>query len=201
MADEIFNSNIEPAPSRGKQIAQFIIEMIIIVVVMLGVRYFLIQPFYVKGASMEPNFYDHEYLVINEISYKFSNPQRGDVVVFKYPKDTKQFFIKRVIGLPGEHIKIENNKVYIIDASGQATELGESYLPSGTTTDLPLRGYSDIVLSQNEYFVLGDNRSESLDSRIFGTVSRDFIVGKTWIRAWPLNRITVFTTPQYLLAK
>jgi len=201
MAQDVFDNNIEPTPSKGKQVAQFIIEMVIIVAIMLAVRYFVVKPFYVKGASMEPNFYDHQYLVIDEITYRVSTPQRGDVIVFKYPVDPKQYFIKRVIGLPGEHIKIENSKVNIIDSSGKASELPESYLPAGTVTDLPLRGYSDITLGQNEYFVLGDNRGESLDSRIFGPVNKDFIVGRAWIRAWPLNQITVFSTPKYLLAK
>src|SRR4030042_4602587 len=100
-----------------KTVGEFVIEIIKVVIISLAiiipVRYFLIQPFYVKGASMEPNFHDHEYLIINEISYRFSEPQRGDIVVFRYPKDPSQYFIKRIIGLPGEKIKIKDNKVYI----------------------------------------------------------------------------------------
>ncbi|MBI5254729.1 signal peptidase I, partial [Candidatus Falkowbacteria bacterium] len=90
----------------GKKILENVWDMVKVVCISLAiiipVRYFLIQPFYVKGASMEPNFFDHEYLIINEIGYRFDAPQRGDIVVFKYPKDQSQYFIKRIVGLPGE---------------------------------------------------------------------------------------------------
>ena len=141
---------------------------------------------------MEPNFYDHQYLIIDEISYRFNEPQRGEVIVFKYPKDPKQFFIKRVIGLPGEKIKLQNNGIYI-----NGTLLNESYLPADIETVLPLRGYGDVTLGPDEYFLLGDNRSQSLDSRIFGPVKRELIIGRTWIRGWPFNQVTVFNTPEY----
>ena len=182
--------------SRWQAITEFIWEMvrvaIISLIIILPVRYFLIQPFYVKGASMEPNFYDHEYLIIDEISYRFDVPNRGDIAVFKYPKDTKQYFIKRVIGLPGDKVKIQDNTVYI-----NGNKLDESYLPPGTETILPLRGYGDVTLTDDEYFLLGDNRGQSLDSRIFGPVKKDLIVGRTWIRGWPFSRVTVFSTPEY----
>lgn len=181
---------------KWQAISEFFWEMVRVAVISLAiilpVRYFLIQPFYVKGASMEPNFYDHEYLIIDEISYRFNEPERGDIVVFKYPKDPKQYFIKRVIGKPGEKIKIENSGVYV-----NGTKLAETYLPAGTETVLPLRGYGEVALGEDEYFLLGDNRTQSLDSRIFGPVKREYIVGRTWIRGWPFNRITVFNTPQY----
>lgn len=176
--------------------SEFIWEMVRVAVISLAiiipVRYFLIQPFYVKGASMEPNFYDHEYLIIDEISYRFNQPQRGDIVVFKYPKDPKQFFIKRVVGLPGERVKIEDNKIYI-----DGTILTEAYLDSEAETVLALRGYGDVVLGSDEYFLLGDNRSQSLDSRSFGPVKREYIIGRTWLRGWPFNRVTFFSAPEY----
>ncbi len=179
-----------------QKISEFIWEMVRVAIISLAiiipVRYFLIQPFYVKGASMEPNFYDHEYLIIDEISYRFNQPKRGDIVVFRYPKDPKQFFIKRIIGLPGERIKIENNKVYI-----NGTILNEAYLEPGTETVLALKGYGDVILGSDEYFLLGDNRSQSLDSRIFGPVKREYIIGKTWLRGWPFNRVTFFSSPEY----
>src|SRR3989339_2004483 len=99
--------------------AIFVLEVVQIVIIsaaiIIPIRYFLIQPFYVKGASMEPNFYDHEYLIIDEISYRFHEPQRGDIVVFRYPDDPSQFFIKRLIGLPSEIIKINDGKITIIN--------------------------------------------------------------------------------------
>lgn len=181
---------------RWQAFSEFFWEMvrvaIISLIIILPVRYFLIQPFYVKGASMEPNFYDHEYLVIDEISYRFNQPQRGDIVVFKYPKDIKQYFIKRVIGLPGEKVRVADGGIYI-----NGNKINEAYLSSETETVLPLRGYGDVTLAPDEYFLLGDNRTQSLDSRIFGPVKRDFIIGRTWIRGWPFSRVTVFNTPEY----
>ena len=186
--------------SRTRRFLEFIWEMtkitLISLIIILPIRYFLIQPFYVKGASMEPNFYDHEYLIIDEISYRFSEPKRGDIVVFKYPRDPRQFFIKRIIGLPGETLKIENGLVYI--TAGEVTNvLSEEYLQSNTETRLPISGYSETILKNDEYFLLGDNRDQSLDSRIFGPVKRDFIIGRTWLRGWPFNRLTLFNTPKY----
>jgi len=179
-----------------QKVSEFVWEMIRVAIISLAIiipiRYFLIQPFYVKGASMEPNFHDHEYLIVDEISYRFNEPQRGDIVVFKYPNDPRQFFIKRIIGLPGERVKIDNNKVYI-----NGTILNESYLSPNTETSLALRGYGDVTLGSDEYFLLGDNRSQSLDSRSFGPVKRQYIIGKTWLRGWPFNRVTIFSTPEY----
>jgi signal peptidase I len=187
--------------SRFQKAGEFVWEMFKVVVIclmiILPVRYFLIQPFYVKGASMEPNFYDNEYLIIDEITYRFSEPNRGDIVVFKYPNNPKQYFIKRVVGLPGERVKIENSQVYIGKDSDGMEPLREDYLPGDIETNLPLRGYSNVVLEENEYFLLGDNRDQSLDSRVFGPVDRGFIIGRTWLRGWPISRLTVFNTPDY----
>ncbi|TSC56644.1 MAG: signal peptidase I [Parcubacteria group bacterium Gr01-1014_18] len=163
--------------------------VMISLLIIVPVRYFLIQPFYVKGASMEPNFFDNEYLVVDEISYRFSEPQRGDIVVLKYPRDIRQYFIKRIIGLPGERVRVADGFVYI-----NGLQLGESaYLDKSVLTHK-----EDIwVLKDDEYFVLGDNRIASLDSRDFGPIRRSHIVGKTWIRGWPLHKLTVFETPEY----
>lgn len=197
MDDLISSGGLGPEKKpKWQAISEFFWEMvrvaIISLVIILPVRYFLIQPFYVKGASMEPNFYDHEYLIIDEVSYRFNEPKRGDIVVFKYPKDPKQYFIKRVIGLPGEKIKIEDNRIFV-----NGTKIDETYLPETIETVLPLRGYGDITLASDEYFLLGDNRTQSLDSRIFGPVKREFLIGRTWIRGWPFNRVTVFENPKY----
>ncbi len=182
-----------------KSALSFVLEITKIVIISLAiiipVRYFLIQPFYVKGASMEPTFLDHEYLIIDEISYRFKDPQRGDVIVFRYPNDKRQYFIKRVIGLPGERIEIKGNKVYIYNEQWSEGEaINESaYLDSNVKTP----GNQSFDLSDNEYFILGDNRVSSLDSRRFGPVKEDLIVGKVWFRGWPLDRIDVFGASQY----
>ncbi len=179
--------------SKLKYVAEFMMELIRIVVISLviiiPVRYFLIQPFYVKGASMEPNFFDNEYLVIDEVSYRFKEPQRGDIVVFRYPRDTKQFFIKRIIGLPGEKVEVKNGMVYIDGIHLDET----SYLDEFVKTTK-----EDVwILKSDEFFVMGDNRYASLDSRDFGPIKRHFIIGKTWIRGWPVDKITIFETPIY----
>lgn len=178
----------------------FLFELVKIVVISLviiiPIRYFLIQPFYVKGASMEPNFYDHEYLIIDEITYRFQPMKRGDIIVFRYPRNPQEYFIKRVIGLPGDKVQIKDGKVYIYnekDPNGIA--LDEPYLAPGTGT------YSlseDIVtLGNDEIFVLGDNRNSSKDSRSFGPVNKSFITGRVLLRGWPFDRIHYFQAPTY----
>ncbi len=170
--------------------SEFFKVVILSLAIILPVRYFLIQPFYVKGASMEPNFFDHEYLVIDEISYRFREAQRGDTIVFRYPRDPHQFFIKRIIGLPGEKVDIRGGNVYIDEVLLDESE----YLPKGTVTHID----ASVSLSDDEFFVLGDNRDFSLDSRRFGPVKKDLTVGKTWIRGWPFGRISVISTPDYV---
>lgn len=176
----------------------FLLELVKIAVlagVTIGlVRYFLFKPFYVKGASMEPNFYEHEYLIIDEISFRLREPHRGEVVVFKYPEDPKEYFLKRIIGLPGERVKIVEGRVVIYNAEHpEGLEIDESYLPK----DLKTEGEKIITLGSDEFFVLGDNRPNSHDSRRFGPVDRSLIVGRAWFRGWPLNRMQTFDTPVY----
>lgn len=166
----------------------FVMAMVIII----PVRYFLVQPFFVRGASMEPNFEDGEYLVIDQLSYQWGIPQRGQVIVFRYPNNPSQYFIKRVIGLPGERVQITNGQVVVYNSSHpQGAVLDEnSYLSSSVRTG----GQTDIQLTDQEYFVLGDNRAASSDSRSWGTLPKHNIIGRTWIRAWPLPRLKVFST-------
>jgi len=170
--------------------------VVISLVIIIPIRYFLIQPFYVKGASMEPNFYDHEYLIIDEITYRFNEPQRGDIVVFRYPRNPQEYFIKRMIGLPGESVLIKDGAVTIFNkANPDGLSLDESYLPEGLKT----YGSSEekVELGADEYFVLGDNRNSSKDSRSFGPVNRSFITGRVLLRGWPFNRATIFEAPAY----
>ncbi len=179
---------------------RFFLELIQVVAISLAiiipVRYFLIQPFYVKGASMEPNFFDHEYLIIDEISYRFAEPERGDILVFHYPEDPKNYFIKRLIGLPGETVEVANGQVKIYnDEYPNGIVLDEGIYLSDRYTAQTRRD----TLKADEYFVLGDNRASSLDSRYFGPISEDVVVGKVWIRGWPLDRWKIFNTPEYNL--
>ena len=177
-------------------LAELIRVVVISLAIILPIRYFLVQPFYVKGASMEPNFYDHEYLIIDEVSYRFRYPARGEIVVFRYPRDPSQFFIKRVVGLPGEKVQVTQGVVRISNTvHPNGVILEELYLEEGT----PMGGEYTLSLGQDEYFVLGDNRLSSLDSRQFGAVPRGSIVGRAWLRGWPIDRVTRFLAPTYEL--
>lgn len=169
--------------------------------IILPVRYYLIQPFYVKGASMEPNFLDHEYLIIDEISYRFSVPQRGQVIVFRYPLNPQEYFIKRVIGLPGEEVEIKDGQVWIYNTERpDGFILQEDYLSSDVVTNNPAGGGGRVSVGLGQYYVLGDNRNASKDSRSFGPVNQSFITGKVLVRGWPFDRAQVFNKeywPQY----
>lgn len=183
-----------------KNFFAYVFELIKVVVISLAIiipiRYYLIQPFYVKGASMEPSFYDKEYLIIDEISYRFHEPARGDIVVFRYPREPQEFFIKRVIGLPGERIQIKDGLVYLYNREHKdGAKLPEKYL----SADLRTYGLNEEIttLGENEYYVLGDNRNSSKDSRSFGAVAKKFITGRVLLRGWPFNRIDVFPAPEY----
>ena len=170
--------------------------VVISLVIIIPIRYFLIQPFYVKGASMEPNFFDHEYLIIDEITYRFNEPKRGDIVVFRYPRNPQEYFIKRLIGLPGESVQIKDGDVIIYNQDNpEGMTLSEDYLEPGTKT----YGLTEnkIELGDNEYYVLGDNRNSSKDSRSFGPVNESFVTGRVLLRGWPFNRIKTFETPEY----
>ncbi len=192
------SSGVQGEPTqRGKGIALLfeLIEVLAIsLVIIIPIRYFLIQPFYVKGASMEPNFFDHEYLIIDEISYRLHQPVRGEIVVFRYPKDPSQYFIKRVIGLPGETIEVAGGKVKIYnEGHPNGLALDETaYLDQDFTA-----ATQTVTLKSGEYYLMGDNRSASLDSRIFGPVHRSAIVGRVWLRGYPIDRWKHFATPVY----
>ncbi len=160
----------------------FLLAMVIIV----PIRYFLVQPFFVRGASMEPTFLDGEYLVIDELSYRLRDPRRGEVVVFRYPQSPSQFFIKRLVGLPGETITLSGGQVVVKNAQHpQGAVLDESsYLAPTVRTG----GTVSLVLAEDEYFVLGDNREASSDSRSWGALPRHDVIGRAWLRAWPFTR-------------
>ncbi|MDP3963998.1 MAG: signal peptidase I [bacterium] len=183
-----------------KKIWQFIYEtgktILVSLAVVLVVRSFIVQPFYVRGASMEPNFEDGEYLIINEIVYTCVKshcagmPERGDVIVFRYPLDPSEYFIKRVIGLPGDTIDIDAGTITV-----NGKELEEPYLDPYLET----YGKVHISLGSDEFYVLGDNRSASSDSRRWGVLNRRNIVGKVWLRGWPPDRVGVISDEDPIL--
>lgn len=173
------------------EVAKIIIVALLIVI---PIRYFVFQPFLVKGQSMEPNFQDGDYLIIDEISYRFSGPQRGEVIVFQSPTQPSQRFIKRIIGLPGETIEIEDGEIKIYE-DGQEKVLDESeYLDSLTAA---LSGEFRISLAEDQYFVLGDNRAFSYDSRRWGSLSEEKIIGKVLVKLWPVTALARVEAPEY----
>jgi len=193
---------VEEELSAGQFFLEMVKVFILAALIIIPVRVFLFQPFFVQGLSMMPNFHDGEYLVVNEFGYKkteigpsgnplftvtpFYSLPRQEPVVFRSPQKPDLYLIKRVIGLPGETVRIERSKVIITNASHpDGYELDESaYLaPSVITTDM-----KPVTLGQDQYLVLGDNRMNSLDSRVFGPVDKGLIVGRVLFRAWPVSR-------------
>lgn len=175
-----------------KTVGSFFWEVVKVALISLAIivpiRFFLVQPFYVKGQSMEPNFHDKDYLLIDEISYRFRAPSEGEAVVFRYPRNPTEFFIKRIIGLPGDHVVIRDGHVWVGKPGGDVRQLAEPYLKPSVLT----RGEYDVTVGAHEYFVLGDNREASLDSRSFGAVDARAVVGRIWVRGWPFDRWTVY---------
>ena len=167
--------------------------VIIALLIVVPIRYFVFQPFFVRGQSMEPNFYQGDYLIIDELSYQFRAPQRGEVIVFKYPNDPSQRYIKRIIGLPGETVKIQEGQVFIYQ-DGKMQALDElAYLSQFSQT----LGDGQMTLGKTEYFVLGDNRSLSADSRRWGVLPEENIVGRVFLRAWPFAALAKIEIPNY----
>ncbi|PIR58175.1 MAG: signal peptidase I [Parcubacteria group bacterium CG10_big_fil_rev_8_21_14_0_10_38_31] len=156
-SDNLLESSSEKK-SLWVSVLEFIQFISIALIIIVPLRLWVAQPFIVHGKSMDPTFRNGDYLIVDELSYKFTEPKEGDVIVFRYPNDTKKFFIKRIIGLPNQTIEVEGKTISIED---------------------------------NEYFVLGDNRGSSSDSRVWGTVNEDLIIGKAFLRLWPVVSIDI----------
>jgi signal peptidase I len=175
-----------PAPTdqpRQKSFVRDTLEIIFLALVLYVVIQYAVQTVHVLGSSMYPTLHDNDLLVASKISYKLHNPQRGDIIVFKPPDEASRDFIKRIIALPGERLRIVNSVVYV---NGQV--LREPYLPEKWTynNNWPATGQEQII-PPDEYFVMGDNRNHSSDSRTFGPIALDAILGKAEVRIWPLN--------------
>ncbi|MFZ1720586.1 MAG: signal peptidase I [Candidatus Moraniibacteriota bacterium] len=175
-------------------------------VIIIPVKTFFFQPFFVEGASMEPSFFGGDYLIVNEFGYKTTDIRLGDTldfsvrpfrellrfdaVVFRYPRNPSQYFIKRVIGLPGETVQIKDSRVTIYNKehpNGFALDDHSYLLPRVITTDM-----AAVELKPKEYFVLGDNRQNSYDSRVIGPIPENKIIGKVLMRMWPLPNADVY---------
>jgi len=180
------------------KISSFIGELLQIVVFAISIFLFVyllvLQPHKIKGESMEPNFHNSEYLLTDKVSYRFGDPERGDVIVFKAPPSYTDEFIKRVIAIPGETVMVKDGHVYV-----NGNQINEDYIPNNFVTrpgQYAQEGV-EITVGENEYFVLGDNRDHSLDSRVLGTIGKEYITGRAWLVYWPINQIGVITAPIY----
>ena len=173
---------------REHPLTEIIRFAIIALIIVVPIRWFVAQPFIVSGASMENTFQHNEYLIVDQLTYQFETPERGDVVIFKYPRDPDKYFIKRIIGVPGDTIEIDGDVVTIHNAS----------YPDGLTIDEPYvkqmekKTFLTETLSEKEYFVMGDNRDASSDSRMWGVLQEESVVGRAFLRLFPFSRAGVF---------
>jgi signal peptidase I len=156
----------------------------ITLLIVIPIRMFIAQPFIVNGESMLPTFENGDYLIIDEVSYLKNEPRRGEVIVFHFPTDESRYLIKRIIGLPGETIQLQGDSVTITKADGEVVELDETYTNNGAS-------YGTWTLEEEEYFVMGDNRGASSDSRSWGPLAKKEIVGKTLVRLFPISNINL----------
>ena len=177
----------EKKESTFKSVAKEIFIFILIAVgIVLPFRIYMAEPYIVSGASMDPTFESGDYLIVNKISYRFKNPERNTVVIFRYPNDTSKNFIKRIIGLPNETVVAKENTIRIINKKNpDGFEIDQSYIIHNVSLNF------EKTLGPNEYFVMGDNRSESFDSRSWGPLAKKYILGEPILRLYPLSEIGV----------
>lgn len=176
-------NEVEDRPKKST-LREVIESLVIAVVLALIIRTFILQPFYIPTGSMEPNLMVQDHIIVNKIGYRFWEPQRGDIVVFRFPKDPSKDFVKRLIGLPGDKVEIRKSKLYI-----NGNLVPEKYLPAG----LEFGSFGPTVIPENSYFMMGDNRNNSDDSRSWGVLPRENVIGKAVLIYWPLNRIHLLT--------
>lgn len=183
--------NISKNTKKGfwQNLREWIQVIVIAFIVALPVRFFIAEPFIVQGASMDPTFSTGQFLIVDRVTYRFEEPKRGDVIVFEYPNNPSIYYIKRIIGLPGETVSIKQGKVSIINEQyPKGLDLDEPYINAAHSSN----DSSSKTLSADEYFVMGDNRAESSDSRIWGPLEREFIVGRPFVRLIPINALGIF---------
>ena len=176
---------------RLRRLAVFfdVVKILFLAVVLVEVvRLFVAQPFVVSGDSMVPTFYPNDYVVIDELTYELHKPQRGDIIIFHYPLDPSIYFIKRLIGLPGDTVMVDNGSVFVQSGTSTQRLLTEPYLEAG----VPKIETGTTTLGPDEYFVLGDNRNSSFDSRVWGPVPGRYIVGRAFVRLFPFTHTTLY---------
>ena len=158
----------------------------IALIIVIPIRVFVMEPFVVSGSSMHPTFENADYLIIDKLSYKLSEPKRDDVIVFKYPNDPTKFFIKRIIGLPGETVDIKGSDIFITNEKHtDGFKLDQPFIKNAASNE------THFELKNDEYFVMGDNRTASSDSRYWGAVKKDLLVGRAFLRLLPFKDISI----------
>jgi len=177
----------------GRIILEFVITLVIIFVISLVIRMYVLQPFVVDGQSMEPSFHNADYLLAEKVSNHFSDYQRGEVIIFQSPTESVNL-IKRIVALPGERIVIEKGEITIYSSRNQGIEISENYIAANENGKYDR---IDVSLKNDELFVMGDNRGNSRDSREFGPISKNLIIGKVWLVILPITDIQMFSTPEY----
>lgn len=176
--------NIEEKKPFGEIFREYTILIGTSLLLVFVVRTFIAQPFVVNGSSMEPTFHTNEYLLVDQLSYSLGTPKRGEVIIFKYPLIPSRYFIKRVIALPGESIRIKGTQVEVKEVGSDTfIMLEEPYI------EFERESFVETTLADDEYFVMGDNRLASLDSRSWGPLNESFIVGKAFVRLFPFSKI------------
>ena len=175
-----------PGEKRDSFFTELLTFAVIAIVIVVPIRLFVAKPFIVSGESMEPTFETGQYVIVDELTYHFEQPQRGDVIIFKYPKDTSEYFIKRIIALPGETLHIHSGAVSVTTTAGKTIDLPEPYIKNiGNGADI------DVPIPAGDYFVMGDNRPDSSDSRYWGLLPDNDIVGRAFLRLLPVQNIGV----------
>ncbi len=186
MNPEISN---QKAPKKENFLKEIVKFTLIALAIVIPIRAYVAQPFIVSGASMDPTFASGQYLIVDQLSYHFEDPKRGEVIIFKYPRDPETFFIKRIIGLPGETISVDNGKVTIINTEKpDGFLLDEIYI----TKEHKTSDTFTLTLGHDEYFVMGDNRPQSSDSRTWGPLEDKYIVGRPFVRLLPVTKVSIF---------
>jgi len=177
-------------------IFDFLQSIVVVMAVLVMIYLFVISPQEINGQSMYPTFYNGEYILTNKVIYKLRFPKRGDVVIFKSPRNKEIDYIKRVIGLPGERVKLDNGAFYI-----DGKKLDEPYIPVENVLygGSFLQDGEETIVPEGKYFVIGDNRPHSSDSREFGPVSLDDFIGMAFLRYWPFGRFGVVQHPTYAI--
>lgn len=189
MNPEILENKSQPEIKKENFLKEIVKFTIIALAIIIPVRTYIAQPFIVNGASMDPTFETGQYLIVDQLSYHFKEPKRQDVIIMRYPRDPSTYFIKRIIGLPGETVRFKGGIATIINAENpKGMILEEPYIAAEHRSSDSF----SITLSDTEYFVMGDNRAQSSDSRIWGPLERKLIVGKPLVRLVPLSEISLF---------